>query len=221
MAARTHSPYNPNDDSLELDYVIVERALLLSPWKDPRFFVPQENGFYDQIGQEFYFEDQNEWVPLAKLQKYRNTYESITKFDGTNPSEGTELSLNTVPNSLVREQADQSFLLHDFESSIDMETVITPSSLTVVPGNQNRNIIDELLDEFAPMASGVVALGSPSATATGPSPYSADTQPVESTLRVALRAQRPVERQLGGVKPPSESDLEDTAESDLELNENI
>ena len=85
---------------------------------------------------------------------------------------------------------------------------------------QKKGLLEELLDEFVPMASGQVETGSlnhyVSPSATGHTPFSAETQAVESTLRVSLRAAFPVERHPGGVKDRSESDLEDTAESEAQ-----
>ena len=215
MAARTHAPYNANDESLHLDYVIVARALQLSPDKNPSFFVPMELGFYDQIGQEMYFEAEHEWVPLAKLQKYRDTYNIITDFDGTNSEGGEPRSLNTVPNSLEKED-------HDLHYSLLLQELQETESEQIVP--PTNNLVQELCEIFLPNATRVVENESASllgsyAGATGNSPYSAETQLVESTLQVSVRAQRPTQVQPGAVKPPPDSDLEDTADSEEQVDD--
>ena len=185
-------------------------------------------GLYDPISQEYFFNDQNEWVHVLQLKKYWDAYEQIQQFDESDISEGTVIICNTVPNSLVREQNEQSPLLtEEMQAPVDMQYDHSPTNVTVVVETRKRTLFEELLDEFVPLASGVVELGSPSATAYGNSPYSAQTEPVESvmtepvdsTLRVSVRAQRPTQQQPGAVKFPSESDLEDTADSDAEFHD--
>ena len=225
MAARTHAPYNASKDCLEISPVTLERSLQLCPSRDPTKFITMPMGLYDPISQEYFFEDRNEWVRVQELEKYAAAYEQIKQIDDSDISEGNDLSCNTVPNSLVREQNEQSLLTEEMQTTVDMQFEQSPTNVTVVQETQKDSdaFIEELLDMFVPMGSGVVELGSPSA----PSAYSAQTEPVESvmtepvesTLVVSLRAQRQTQVQPGAVKLPSDSDLEDTADSDAEFHD--